>query len=497
MNPRVNDFEPTTNRLLSHGSESDLFEHTKEVMFAGKTFEESLIIACHDVGKSTIPWQHYIQSNGRLQSPHRHAAVGGLLAASLALEMRLEIKWVVLALHVVAAHHSYLDFFEFAEAQSETQTVLKDEQARWFFSTMVPKLVPETKPFVHKAWGRDDWSSFHKAISALTEYERIEYFFAARDLLGRLCFQDHESAKKQSGGNSTINKFYAAYPSQINFRKRPKKIYDSQENDSRKLKKNHDYKQKICSFRSSLRDNFLGQVTHQDLFTFIDAPTGLGKTECMLSAAEKILERGNLSRIVYAVPIVAIADQIFADYMTDAESQIWNYQRKQTNEEDNLSLPMRLGIAQHPFSLSYNVTTFNQVVGAIYHPHRMACIKGLGLRNAAIIMDEFHKLPFTIIPYFFRLAEYFAEHYNCRFILGSATPLSKGLVKSDRLKHFSMPEIYRDPLINNRRQYRKIRDLDISNLAEKIRQENKNNLLVVLNLVGKGTWLLRKELGLM
>lgn len=186
---------------------------------------------------------------------------------------------------------------------------------------------------------------------------------------------------------------------------------------------------------------------------------------------------------------------------------IWNHLRREraggrttSDEQSNLELGTTLDILHHPFQTSYNVTTFNQVLYAICHPLRTLCVRSLGLRNAVVIMDEFHKLPFTSLPYFFRMA---AAHYartGCRFIFGSATPMPStdylGTLHWRSLPQKIRSRLQEHPAVDHRRIYRRVSDMtieDVGNWISTFEKESETSLLVVLNLVGKGTWPLRKR----
>lgn len=135
-------------------------------------------------------------------------------------------------------------------------------------------------------------------------------------------------------------------------------------------------------------------------------------------------------------------------------------------------MPKLLPIEEHPFQMPYNVTTFNQVLLAMCHPNRNRCIRGLGLRDAVVILDEFHKLPQVISPFFFRIAREYARLARCRFILGSATPLEpfgSGIsripagFRRRRPLRFTAP-----PKSTNRRLYRSMGFLTLQELGTEI-----------------------------
>lgn len=489
--------------FLSHGEHSNLLEHIREVCDAAETLEERIICACHDIGKATIDWQAYIKNKGA-KSPHHHAGSGGLLASLLIRELNQEKArvWSLVALHAGAAHHSFIGAL--IANQEEFSVISQDTQAKVFFCENIASLLPEIEPQVFI----NTWDAFQKiahsdrvilkgfltAIKCSSD-ERLEAFILSRSILGRLCYQDHQSAAKQSGNSTVINPWCEAFPDK-NFFPRPPKVFPQSN-------------KKIHELRTTLKERLHDCLNDEAIFYFIDAPTGLGKTETMLSAAENLVERHKLQRIVFSVPQVSIADQIFEDYFSGGDNaQIWNYIRQEKTcgsadnkvEESNFNNPaLTLDIALQPFSESYNITTFNQVLLAMCHPLRTRAIRSIGLKNCVIIMDEFHKLPLTILPYFFRIAEVYARKHNCRFILGSATPLEKhpylGIEKAIGIDASLTEPIYRNPIINDRRVYKKVGRLTVEALTEKIEDfhfDSDQNLLVVVNLISKGTWPLLK-----
>ena len=491
-------------KLLSHGPGSDLLQHLQEVCLAADTLEERIICACHDIGKATVIWQNYAKEGFINKSPHKHAIAGGLLSAQMIKTLQNDNWkiWAIIALHTSSAHHSHLGLLE--NAQLHCQHIVNDQQAKFFFLSEIAKLLPEIdKKNLEEAWSsfvelvinKKKMEQLDSLIESTTEAERLEVFVKARSILGRLCYQDHQSAAKQSQNSESVTNHHLSFPDRT-FSCREKRNYNSTN--------------EINILRTTLKNEFHKVLDKSSTFYFIDAPTGLGKTETMLSGAEKLVEKNNYQRIIFTVPQVSIADQIYEEYFKNkANSQIWNYLRQEKDcvkNDQELSnwtqedIQLSLDIATQPFSESYNVTTFNQILLAMCHPLRTRCIRSIGLKNAVIIMDEFHKLPLLILPYFFRIAEEYAKHFNCCFILGSATPLGKyeylSLENSISIPYETVKPIYQHCLINHRRQYARIGSKTVDELASYIKEyhtNNSDNLLVVVNLVAKGTFpLLRK-----
>ena len=498
-------------KLYSHGRDSDLREHLAEVMLAAETPEERVLCACHDLGKATAAWQAYILGNNR-ESPHRHAAAGGLFAALVLLELNgpAKEKWALIALHAGAAHHTDLQELN-TDSLNGLSLVAVDRQVGEFILDPeygIASLLPEVPAEVLlRAWekfrrmappaSRERFQFKTGLKRAVSPEERLKIYLHCRSLLGRLCLLDHASAARQSGKPVEVREWRARFPAE-EFKLRPAREFKGAETPVNRL-------------RSCLRREFLQTVEKEGIFYFIDAPTGLGKTEAMLCGAELLRQREGLSRIVFAVPQLSIADQVFEEYFPDCRAQIWNSRRRDKTEIGNAQTPPEdrrgngsdaeaLSIEEHPFQMPYNVTTFNQVLLAMCHPNRNRCIRGLGLRDAVVILDEFHKLPQVILPFFFRIAREYARLARCRFILGSATPLEPfrfwDLEDSCRIPPEATAPIYRAAEIDNRRLYRSMGFLTLQELGTEIeafQQESDRNLLVVVNLIGEGSWPLRQR----
>ncbi len=495
-------------KLLSHGPNSDLLTHLREVAQAAEADWELVALMCHDIGKATWSWQNFIRNRETERSPHPHAAAGGLLAAAIILEENAPgaVEHSLAALHAAAAHHSYISTVG-SDLRSGLDLIAGDRQAKSFFLDRTDGIASELPNYsddlLQRSWNRlVAFATPHqrRTLAELNEQweqlpgsKRIEIYFSARRLLGKLGFEDNGSARRQSGKNDDVPLWSTVFADQSFMPRPPRHLNPT----------GH-----LSELRTHLRSEFLNILNPEKIFTFIDAPTGMGKTEAMLQGAEKIRAAAALHKIVFAVPTVSIADQIFEDYLSDAPSaQIWNYlrQEKTCSEESPAAAPgadaEALELEEHPFSQAYDVTTFNQVLLAMFHPRKQRCIKSLGLHDCVVIMDEFHKLPMHILPIFFRMARVYAEDNHVRFILGSATPFSLlpywDLVDAVRLAPDITAPIYNDPAVNERRRYYQSGSLSPAELHTAIRQYTdehpEQNLMAVVNLVRDGSWQLRRE----
>jgi hypothetical protein len=253
--------------LLSHGKNSSLLEHTKEVCLAAENLEERIICSCHDVGKATVAWQQYAKNEFKDKSPHLHAVAGGLLASLLIklLNKPNSKIWSIVALHAAGGHHSYIGIL--STDNSAVQRIANDDQAKSFFLEEITLLLPEIprKLFVN-AWNcfktispmsRLALKDYNLWISSCTGKEKNQIFILSRSLLGRLCYQDYQSAAKQSENTESVQDWRQTYPDKEFIVRKPK-IFCDNEKDINKL-------------RFNLKKEFHSVVRQDSFFYFIDA----------------------------------------------------------------------------------------------------------------------------------------------------------------------------------------------------------------------------------
>jgi hypothetical protein len=204
--------------------------------------------------------------------------------------------------------------------------------------------------------------------------------------------------------------------------------------------------------------------------------------------------------------MISILEQVVRDYIPERVAQIWNYLSQYKADEyvalegGNASLlPI---ILSSPFSSPYNVTTFNQVYSATISPHRKACVRGLYLKDAVIILDEVQKLPVHSLLYGLPMIQKYARENNCCLIFSSATPLPLAPV----LFPYGLPAssshsrqvLYSDPLLMNRRSYEKIparEEISLGGDIERSISAGKREFFL-LSLVTRGTFAVARLLGL-
>src|SRR5262249_18380136 len=79
----------------------------------------------------------------------------------------------------------------------------------------------------------------------------------------------------------------------------------------------------LSALRDLLRTETL-QLVDYPLIN-IDGPTGSGKTQAYLQLAEEKVRKFGYDKIVIALPMISILEQVVRDYLSERVAQIWNY----------------------------------------------------------------------------------------------------------------------------------------------------------------------------
>lgn len=318
--------------------------------------------------------------------------------------------------------------------------------------------------------------------------EIVAVWLRAKDLLGRLTLFDNRSAAHQDP--ETRAAFDPMLPRPRPFVARAPKTFR---------------RSSLQPLRELLQTETLR--LNGELIS-IEAPTGCGKTEALLRLAESLLKKRGLHRIVYALPQVSILEQVLGDYLPESVAQIWNFQAQAKADEylrskETQNVEVTVTCLESPFSSPYNLTTFNQVWAAALSPNRKACVRGLHLTDAIIILDEIQKLPLHALLYGLPLLQDHCKANRCILILASATPLAD----TPRVFPYGppqrLPSTVRQTLLNDarltrRRNYVKLDRKDADGVAELVRAlaQDGKRAMVLLSLVARGTFAVAKRLDL-
>lgn len=392
-----------------------------------------LIALCHDTLKASIPWQNYIKGN-TTQSPHKHATAGGYVAAAIAY-LANRPRDAYIASHVIFAHHSEIHgkLIPFKlplpnkSQDLENYTLHNDSQVHAFITWIISELqgtvyrVITLKAILDTLHNKDFVSVLATIeATAITKDAGWDLFSDIRYYLGLLTQSDHASARRQSLSTGKELVTIKAQNQQATITI-PGTFRTVRDYTSSGLLTPAQVA--LSCLRTKLKESVCQLVNTPGKVYGVYAATGTGKTEALLSAAEGLVRTGKARRIIYTLPLVAIMEQVARDYLSTPNISAiqYNYLVKATLNPttatyDTLKVP-------HGFCALYNLTTMDQLAYALLDTHRLRCHLQAYLKDAVIILDEYHKLPGQSESLFLEALSKLAARSNSTIILASATPV--------------------------------------------------------------------------
>jgi|LSQX01.1.fsa_nt_gb CRISPR-associated endonuclease/helicase Cas3 len=350
----------------------------------------------HDLGKTTDSFQAYIQKQTSSSEPHAFVSAVVFLVNHIG---KLEKKELVFVANAIISHHGRLVslsalFDSFSDYKKiDLATKQKDE-----------------------IFTKDDVVSyFCLAQSDLSKLKRFRFeidmyplqfdigdFIVQKLLFSRLIFADKFEAIFSKTANPQTTEF-----------------------DIENL---HSFKKKLIKNqkRDTAREVVLSNYNiHKDENIFLlTAPTGVGKTLLSLELALLIKKDKNRRRVIYTIPFTSIIDQsvdifeqIFPDMITKHHHKS---DFRSTSEETNNSYD-RMKFIVESWSDPFIVSTFYQLLFAIFSNRNSDNVKFQSLENSVIIMDEVQAIPHHLWSVVREIFEELANQINCTFLLMSAT----------------------------------------------------------------------------
>jgi len=195
--------------------------------------------------------------------------------------------------------------------------------------------------------------------------------------------------------------------------------------------------ERLNHYRSHARDSVLNAIPEflaagSDVAT-LTLPTGMGKTLTGLSAAQKLRDEGQQSRIVYALPFTSIIDQVVEEletiYRTDGTGRLLTAHHhlaetaiRDSTDDDEADISDDVaGMLAESWRAGVTVTTFVQLFESLAGPQNRQSMKLPALRDAVVVLDEPQSLPldwWKLVP---RLVDVLTEQYNATVIAMTAT----------------------------------------------------------------------------
>lgn len=167
----------------------------------------------------------------------------------------------------------------------------------------------------------------------------------------------------------------------------------------------------------------------------LTAPTGSGKTLSVLSMALKIAERFNKVGIIVAQPFLTITDQtaqLYRDvlkssgYLLPNDYILEHHTNAYTSDTGNYLYNQQVENWDSP----YVITTTVQLFESMFTDRTQKARKLHNMHNRIILIDEFQSLPKHLLAPSYAMMLEMAEHFNCMFVLMTATQPDVNNVKT-------------------------------------------------------------------
>ena len=463
---------------------------------------------CHDVGKATKYFQEYLLSQGtKITGPKNHSFISaiyakeflGLFLQNCTIDEFYKSLLKVFVFTAIKRHHGQLRNIEDEIIENQKQKQIDDliKQVKSINSSEYERIMKplfeftgvklELAKFVGIISGKNylsdlkDFYINHFLMNECptTQKENIELFFLHNLLYSALLLSDKTDViiGEKINRNSIELDSLTEYRVKKGF-ENPKEEIDILKNEA----------------FSSAMSNIEKIFNPENHFYSITLPTGLGKTLTSFGVALTIkkLLKGQNSRIIITIPFTSIIDQNFEVYkeaLNNADSSIILKHHHLADpvykrDEDVLDYDKSSFLIE-TWQSEVVVTTFVQLMEAIFTTDKSKIMKLGNLANSIIIMDEIQTIDFEYWQLINKAFKILADTFNCYFILMTATqPL------------IFMPEKEITEIIPDYKKYYKFfnrtriinKSIDdtpldsfIDEVADYISENPKKDILIILN----------------
>lgn len=448
------------NSLYSH-PEVLLKDHLREVaegcagLLAGKSLGLSLpeglienvgylMGATHDIGKATRFFQHYLRSETHeITGPKHHALLSAYLCRELAAQLMdqydslPELDRVLLPYLMFLAvkrHHGNLQNIdqEFLSLEDKAPDLVEQIKVidRPAVSAILEGLLGRLGLTCH--WGGfaemilqqqflETYDDFHweyiesEPFSGLSPEAKTRYYYLFQLIYSSLLLADKRDVILTEAPKHLpiVDNPVEAFRKKKGF-DRPRSALATAQNEAYSLSLSH--LQEIFS-------------PAQHLYS-LTLPTGMGKTITSLAVARKLqrLLGEESSRLIIAIPFTSIIDQNYLVYeevlQTTTSSQLLKHHHLSTphykTAEDGLSADQSQFLIE-TWDSQVVVTTFVQLIEALFTNNKTKLLKLPQLANAVVILDEIQSIPYRLWPLIRAGIQQVAKMYNTYFMFLSAT----------------------------------------------------------------------------
>ena len=413
----------------------------------------------HDLGKLNRTFQSNINQSGPLPF-HAHAGSFFFLAWA---KMALNPETFGVFLSILKHHGDLPDVQDLADGLMDDETIRN-----------VHHELPDSMQQIQADLGirvdfdLEDMCELFDREAFVKDYglSGLPSYFRTKGIFSRLIFADKYEAifkdRFEDGPDMDMDRF-----------------------ESKLLALIHGKANDLSRVRNEAREDVLAAFSEnqEKRIFFLEAPTGIGKTFTSLQLALTIAKKKHKRRIICALPMTSIIDQNHMEYAKVIDEGILlkfhhltktkvyrNDGRDEDNEKD-------YGPQKNDFlSTSWSqdrviVTTFNQVLNAMFSHRNRDLVKFWTLKDSVIIFDEIQAIPRILLRDFAQTVLYLTKALSMDVILMSATvPALKPLLPEDAWCNLLSDRFYAMDF-NNRYALEYDKTIDSpGKLAERIRE---------------------------
>lgn len=412
------------------------------VLNMAEAFDDSVhkrTVYFHDLGKLNRTFQANINRGGPLPL-HAHAGAFFFLAHS---GMALGPETFGVFLSILKHHGDLPDVQDLADSLMDEETVRYNHpelpESVQQIQTDLGILVDFSLEYLCELF---DHESFVKAYGLAG----VSSYFKIKEIFSKLIFTD---------------KYEAIFKDR--FTEGPDIDFDQSLGALTKLI--HKKSNELSKVRNEARRDVMTafNANHEKRIFFLEAPTGIGKTFTSLQLALTLAKQKNKKRIICALPMTSVIDQTHMEYAKVIDKNILlkfhhltktkNYR---TNENQEEGEEKGFYNQKNDFlSASWSqdrviITTFNQVLNAIFSHRNRDLVKFWALKDSVIIFDEIQAVPRILLKDFAQTILYLTQALNIDVILMSATiPALKPLLPLEAWCNL-LDDRYYDMDFNNR-----------------------------------------------
>jgi CRISPR-associated endonuclease/helicase Cas3 len=508
--------------LKKYRSHPDKFLHVhlENVKSGVKTSLKMAELAAifHDIGKINPHFQRKLD-NANYIGYTQHAYLSALAWLcfcqendDLAIEWGLSNAQILSVATMIAHHHGHLP-----DLKTQESRIFSERPARQlsdFLKTEVDlplsdflRILLPHKPFSITDY-KEDWlyaNLYPKKIAKEID-NPLDFFLETQ--FGFACLL--ESDKRDASDNKHFNR--------VTLGAQLKSIFATRlEEKFSKFVKDSDLNELRTQMRERAVQNIRTELDEKKRVFTLTAPTGAGKTMMLLALAKEILQRESDLSIIYALPFLAITEQVEAEckkvfpenlvFRIDSKSE-----NKRINEiqadldanpsSENLKKLLREVFSETTFDYPFIVTTFVQLFETLVSNRNSTLLKLPNFGKSILLLDEIQALPPNLYIFFTALLDAFCKKSGSYAIISTATMPHLALpersykqVSDDKrpdllFTSYEKPaellsgENYYDyPIFNRYRVVRlKRENFYIKDLAHEIRSQ-KGSCLVILNTI--------------